>query len=499
MPDTTRVYAVCQLGDLRFAVNADDVVQAIPRPTGVLQLPQHQAPDTPVFMLRGQVLPMLDMLRWLPATTRLSETPPDKVMVLRCDNRWAAIAIDELVGMQRSVGRQVVPLHHDTKAQANLFHSVLLPEPPHASALPLPLLDTAALLQLSGTWGPTAAEAQPAAETSHTALAPKNTVMASDPDATDPALPVAELATAGVYAWLRLSGQNALIESRWLASVEPMPPLQRVTGHHPDNLGVATWRGRDLQVVQLTALLGPRASGAPALLAVLTDGERHMGVAVDEARHIENLDLAALQKPEAGGLPSHPALHGVVYHPNGQRCLVLNAQGLLDSTTHFGQTKSRLGADTLVATGSAADPQGLPAHIVFQGGSHWALGINHIEALTENPAVLDPAAHNAHPALLGGFLWRTRSVPLWDLKHLTSGQATTPGPQARVVLVRHAGGLLGLLTEQLLMLLPARQGTLSTVKRDGGALLTLITVQQGPKAQSFRVLSLQEHLPTQVF
>ncbi|MEY2684955.1 MAG: CheW-like domain, partial [Pseudomonadota bacterium] len=104
MPDTTRVYAVCQLGDLRFAVNADDVVQAIPRPTEVLDLPQHQAPDTPVFMLRGQVLPLLDLSRWLPSLNRTSSAAPDKVMVLRCDTRWVAIAIDELVGMQRRTG-----------------------------------------------------------------------------------------------------------------------------------------------------------------------------------------------------------------------------------------------------------------------------------------------------------------------------------------------------------------------------------------------------------
>jgi hypothetical protein len=55
--------------------------------------------------------------------------------------------------------------------------------------------------------------------------------------------------------------------------------------------------------------------------------------------------------------------------------------------------------------------------------------------------------------------------------------------------------LLGLLVEQLLMLLPARQGTVSTVKRDGEHRMTLITVQHAARAQSFRVLSLAEHLP----
>ena len=54
MPNTTCVYAVCQLGGLVFAINADDVVQAIPRPTDTLALPRPTEHDTPVFMLRGQ-------------------------------------------------------------------------------------------------------------------------------------------------------------------------------------------------------------------------------------------------------------------------------------------------------------------------------------------------------------------------------------------------------------------------------------------------------------
>jgi chemotaxis signal transduction protein len=470
MPNTTCVYAVCQLGGLVFAINADDVVQAIPRPTDTLALPRPTEHDTPVFMLRGQVLPLLDLTHWLPRTQHTGNTRPDKVMVLRCADQWLAVEIDELVGMRRTVVGKVVPVHHGNQPTA-LFHSVLLPDAEPPGALPLPVLDTRALLQLSGTWGPTCAP-----DGNRSVDAGDDTATSNNP--------------TQVVAWLAVQNQAVWVETRWLASVEPMPPVQRVSSHNPDVLGITRWRGRDLQVVQLTALLGPRTNGPAPLLAVLTDGERYLGWAVDQARHIENLALDRLQPGQAAGLPEHPGLQGVCYHTDGQRCLVVNAPGLLASAPQWLATASGAQAQDH----QAQTDNELPAHIVFQAGPQWALPIDHIEALTTCPNRLDPS-HNPHAGLLGSFHWRRQSVPLWDFKQLTLGQATPLAPQTRVVLARHQGRLLGLLVEQLLMLLPARQGTVSTVKRDGEHRMTLITVQHAARAQSFRVLSLAEHLP----
>lgn len=482
MPDVNRVYAVCQLGAMRFAIAADDVVQAIPRPTELLALPQQGPSDTPLFMLRGQVLPLLDLTLWLPRATPAGlETAPEKVMVLRRGEQWLAIEIHELVGMRRSTGAQVAAVRHGT-SQDTLFHSVLLPDADNP--LPLPLLDTAALLQLSGTWGPTCAGRPTAAGV----LSPGGAATGHDnPDGPLPS------ATGAVYAWLGIQGQTALLETRWLASVEPMPALQRISSHNPDILGIAHWRGHDVQVVQITRALGPRTQNPAPLLAMLTNGEKRIGLAVDAARHIETMALHGLETPSAGGLPDHPALKGVWYHPGGQRCLVIDPEGLLAQATTLGSgtqpTWGRLGAAT-------TDENTMPAHVVFQAGTQWAMPIDQIEALTVLPDRIDSPGQGPL-GLLGSFHWRRQAVPLWDLKRITTGAATEHQSQARVVLARHQGRLLGLLAEQLLMLLPARQGVISTVKRDRDHRMTLITVRQPERAQSFRVLHLGEYLPDQ--
>lgn len=471
MPDSERAYALCRLGGLSFAVPSEHVVQATLRPADIMEVPRRGEHSTQVFVQRGQVIPLLDLARLMPSVTQApQEHTPDKVLVLRLDNRWLSIAIDQLVGMQRARDSQVVTVHHANTSE-ELFHSLLLPQGAHSHEQPICVLNIQTLFQWSGCWGP--------------AHAPK------DADADDG---VKATNAGALYAVVKVQDKRFLIDTQVLAAVEPMPAVQRFGNDSTDVYGIARWRGRDVHVTQLGSLLGGRKHGNPPLLAILTDGPKILGLAIDEVHHIQRFPDDQLQSGATGGFPPHPALLGLMFDAHGERMLVLNARNMLALSAVLNTTVTEPSA-ARADIKQVGEP--VPAHVVFQAGAQWAMPIHQIEAITSYPDPLDPCI-GGHPAQCGSYNWRQHAVVLWDLKALSGAGPTTPGPECRVVLTKVHGQRVGVLTERLQMLLPARQGQISSLARNG-KLITLLTVQREQQAQSFRVLQMEQHVPPAIF
>ena len=131
------------------------------------------------------------------------------------------------------------------------------------------------------------------------------------------------------------------------------------------------------------------------------------------------------------------------------------------------------------------------AHVVVLAGQPWAMDIGHIEGLREMPDGLEPVVC-PHPAFLGHVFWKDGAVPLFDLRLLTGLPATPPSSGRRVVYARHGGQVLGLLVEQLLMLLPAHAATRSWAHRRGAERGQMITTRHAlgdeASARSFALL-----------
>jgi chemotaxis signal transduction protein len=458
-----RVFAVCALAGVRFAIASEQVVQAMLRPADLVSIPGER-PGTELFVLRGQVIPLVDLRPFLSGAS--ADPPPNKmpakVMVMRDAGQWLAISIDELIDMRRVDERSMVRVRH-TDAGEDMFHTVLAPGPAEAGreALPVWVLDVSALLKRLKVWGAEAGE--------HIAAAEQEQQMGSD---------------LRRFAMMDCHGQVVALAADQVAFVEPMPTLQHFMGQQSDLLGIAKWRGRDLAVMSMSGVLGVRTDPVlPPLMAVLRHGERVVGVAVHKALEIRPLALDALQAAEHAGLALHPALKGVLHLDSDQRVVVLDAEGLMAG--EFSSAKS--GAAATGDKYKAGENLNTHAHVVFRAGQQWAMPIQNIQAIVTFPAHTDPSSRG-HSAQHGSFVWRKQAVPLWDLASLMRGLATKVNTETRVLVVKIQGRLLGLVIEQLLMLLPPRQGELNRMRDEDGVVKHLIAVQGAGRAKSYWVL-----------
>jgi chemotaxis signal transduction protein len=147
--DSSLSMTFCRLGDLRFAVPLNDVVQAIRQPQLTL-LPRRDQAIAGVFVYRQQTIPLLDLRRWLPWPDERSELP-GQILLLRQNAHLVGVAIDQVEGLQRVPGSQIqrVVQREDDE---ELFHSTVSIAAGEQESQALGLLDVDALIRLSQVW-----------------------------------------------------------------------------------------------------------------------------------------------------------------------------------------------------------------------------------------------------------------------------------------------------------------------------------------------------------
>ena len=466
--------ALFTLGELRFGVASQWLSQALAWPRDMSPLPRRQGALVGVFAHRGQMVPVVDMRRWLP-WPGAEAAQPRQVMVLRSGPQLLGLAVDAVQGLRRVLSQHVHRLHHDEDAE-ELFHSAAMlvgegdvaPEPvppgqaPTALSRTVGVLDVPALMHLARAWSEAGA------------LEPQTAAGLWTP-AGEGSAPAT--ASGHLHAVLRVGGRRIAVSTEQLRALEPMPALQQVFGRHPRLLGVARWRGHDMAVLrafvpdEAACASGDQAAGL--LLAVLETGGRHVGLVVDAAESVMPLDPA-----------------GPMLLPGGDNLLRIDAQALLLEYAMPAAGCAPAGTTAQAEAQAAAEPLAV-AHVVVLAGQPWAMDIGHIEGIREMPDGLEPVVC-PHPAFLGHVFWKDGAVPLFDLRLLTGLPATPPGPGRRVVYARHGGQVLGLLVEQLLMLLPAHAATRSWAQGRGAERGQMITTRHAlgdeASARSFALL-----------
>lgn len=466
--------ALFTLGELRFGVASQWLAQALAWPADLTQLPRREGALVGLFAHCGQMVPVVDLRRWLP-WPGAEAAQPRQVMVLRRGQQLLGLAVDAVQGLRRVLGQHVQRLHHTDDAQ-ELFHSaamlvnegeslaeaVPLGQAPTALSRTVGVLDVEALMRLAQAWSQ-AAELQPVAAAAMPSPAGETSVQAAAP--------------GPLHAVLKVAGRRIAVSTEQLRALEPMPVLQQVFGRHPRLLGVARWRGHDMAV--LHAFAAEQAAPAPGdavvhhLLAVLENEGRHVGLAVDSAEEVMSM-----------------APTGPVVLPDGENLLRIDAQALLLEYAMPGEGTAPMGRSAL-ANGAGANQHLARAHVVVLAGQPWALDIARVEGIRDMPLGLEPV-ERPHPAFLGHVRWKAAVVPLLDLRLLTGLSATPLEPGLRVVYARHGERVLGLVVEQLLMLLPAHTATQTWTGERGGERTRMITTRTvagaEASARSFGVL-----------
>lgn len=513
----TQSIAFCRLGDLRFGVPLTDVVQAIRQPAHMTLLPRRDHAIAGMFVYRQQTIPLIDIRRWLPWPDERNELP-GQILLVRRNAHLAGIAIDQVDGLQRVRSSQIQRLFQGDDEE-ELFHTSVSIADDEQSSQAVGLLDVEALIRLSQVWS--AAEADTESDTE------SDTDMADSVTAVDAVSAVAaSIASAVPHALFELAGQVLAIPAGDVAAVIPMPAVTTILGRHPAWLGMTIWRERDVPVLRTMAALGlpPETESGSAqenLLVILGSEGRYAGVPVEVARAVMPLDTRAAQTAASAGLPVNTVLSGVLHTPASERLLLIDGTELVNTCslsalsqkaqdaglaqhrqhgqliqqnqhTQYTQQKTQ----QLDQPSQADQDAALQAHVVVQGGQAWALGMRWLEAIVYFPAQFDTNTAG-HPAQLGNFLWNQQTLPLWDLRMLSSQTPTADSPERRVLIMRINGMLIGLVVEQLLILLPARSGKIAAFGRRQTGVTQIITVRDDDQEKTYSILNPAEYLPLQ--
>ncbi len=474
----SQTLVLCQLEGLTFGVPLEQVSQALSRPTHMTALPRREGALEGAFVYRGQVVPVLDLRQWLPIPPVSTETgkagaATTQLMVLKTGTQLAAVAIHGVRGLTRVPSHQIHRLHQNEEEQ-EMFHSVaVLGSAPGVSATSheqqmVSLLDTNALHRLTHVWAQALGK-----------------VAATDTGAPD----TPTSTNTQPFAVMEMGSHTVALAAAQLATVQPMPPLQKVMGNSRHLLGIARWRGLDVPVIQLAHQLGMTADPTPyKLLAVLTHDGRHLGVPVTQVRSVQTLDIHTRQSSASAGLAQHPALLGLLTDTTGKHLIWLDAAALALACP-LSQTQAQTAHNR-----NQPNENETASHVVFQAGDAWALPIDHLQSVSRPPTHIQ-TTRNGHPAHLGSVDQQGQAMPLWDLKQLAGQNPTHLTPESRMLTVDWAGHRAGLLVERMLHLLPARQGEMTLVRRQNAPTLRMVTTTLEGQPKTYRIMNLDEFMP----
>ena len=472
---------LCELNQLQFAVPLGAVVQAIVRPSDMMLMPRRDSALAGILTHRGQVLPLLDIRRWLPWPGDL-QAEPAQVLLLQQDTMRFAIVIDAVLGLHRINETQIQRLHQ-ANDESELFHSAVRFTQKKVAEQSVGLLDVRALAKLTQVW---AADSMPDAQEADSAA-----LITSERQALGSSVP---------HALFIIAKKIIGIESQYVAAVISKPEIKRVLGSDISWLGMAQWRGRDIPVLDTMSAIGlTNLSGMalvpdgvsdnamkavaetelPTLLVIVMHQGCCVGLPVHAVHSVMRLDTSLAQTAASAGLPVNQVLSAVQILPEEESVFLVNGDALVDSCpmSVLSQTDHMIKKES----GHAH------AHVIVTAGQVWAISMHWLQAIIALPEQIDPAGA-AYPGQKGTFVWKLRTLPLLDLAEMAGGNTTQIDQECRVVIMRVNDIEIGLLVTQLQMILPARTGELSTLSRAGNHRLDIITIRQDQQLRSYGVL-----------
>ncbi|MFZ6771512.1 chemotaxis protein CheW [Undibacterium sp. SXout7W] len=491
---------LCQLNELQFAVPLEDVVQAILRPSDITQMPRRDSAMEGILPYRGQVLPLLDIRRWLPWPGD-QQAVPAQVLVLKQNGMLFGMVIDAVHGLHKISDAQIQRLHQ-ADDEKELFHSAIRLQQQNGAQSSVGLLDVSALAKLTQVWAADAMESMDADGERIPAASAQTTI--------------ARNGLYGSYALFAVADKLIGIESQYVAGVVPMPDVQKVLGSDASWRGMTHWRGRDIPVLDTMVSLGlaqlsgallpvnipgetarkaPDTDSAPVpdlLLVILMHDERCIGLPVHAAHAVMRLDTSAAQTAAIAGLPVNPILRAVQELP--QELSDGRSVFLADGSVWVNACPMSVLSRTDVS--SKKERGHRHAHVVVQAGQVWAIGLHWLQAIIAMPEKID-AVSAGYAGQLGTLIWNSRTLPLLDLGMLTNNQVTQINNDCKVLIVCVNNVHLGILVGQLMMLLPARTGELASFSRNGSNNTQMITVRNNEQLRSYGILDPESWLPLQ--
>ena len=497
MSDSAAVwhFGVVRTAGRDIAIASSELVEAVDMPEQLMPMPEASALMAGMFLLRGRLIPVLDLQRLMAPAAGGGAGPSGvpapapvrrQVAVVAQGGKRLGIGVDAIAGVLRVAPSAVTGLGG---TQGGLFDRWVVQDDGRA----LPVLQVSALL--GHTPG-----VMPAVESTAT-----------------PGLAAPSVATA-----VRAPRRHTLaaLRSRVLAfdfaavpDVLPMPAVRPFFAASGALRGMVPWRGTELLLVDLPALLGMDDGAVPAdagaqkpLLVVLQHGERRIGVQVDALLGMESAGADATV-PLSEGASLEPACYAgamrTAAHGIG---MVLRVPALLEHPLVASFLDSLPPAARSVEARSGAAGQ-RTTYLVYQAGGACATPLTEVEEILAygTPAVrIDTAAGG----MCGLVERHGRPLEVFDLRTLLGRSAAVPTAQARVLVVRRDGRLRGFLVDHLVSLVTADAtaqigraaapagsgagaGSAGTAGRSGIGLGRLLALRQGAEALTCQQVELR--------
>ncbi len=479
-------FALFDVGSQRLGVPSHYVVQAIASPTQLTQVPRARHALAGVFVHRGQVVPLLDLGRWMAqqagaqAAAQARADGPRQVLILQADEKVFAVLIDALHGLLRVAAGDARRIHHDADA-LEFFHSVVLA--PDQQTL-ITLLDPVRLAVQAQVWA-------------------AGTQVAPAPPAQGGQGPLADggRALAETCAVVRLGATLLALPAAAVGEVVRHGGVKRMPGLGRDFLGMAQWRGQDVPVLDMACMLGlpdvpdVPASPLPWLLVLHWQG-RLLAFPVHEICAVRAFEASAWQASQGVPPTLQAFCQGTCLMPDGTRVFALQAQALLDASPLSQRAAVATAQPSTGPLRLAFQPEARSgALVVFKSRQLWAAGMDLMREIVPLPADLPPAPEAAN-AQLGAMEWRGQAIAVWDLRMTLDGQASGRSADARVIVLQAGARTLGLLVESVLALVPGQDAARHRFSAHG-SLVDMVTVGSGASQVSYQLMDLASLQPLQ--
>jgi chemotaxis signal transduction protein len=283
MACSAQAFVLVQLGSWQLGVPVSHVVQAVPRPARLNQIPRAQQTLVGTFLYRDQVVPVVDLHQWGKGASD-PEVVCQQVLILRVNGQMVGVLVEAVKQLFELTPDQIRRVHQDDRVD-EFFHSVGVLQGELVS-----LLDTERLMTQCQVWAPV-----------NEVGMQQGSAQAGQPQ-------------TSAYAVVRLAGVQLAWQTQAVREVLPMPPLQRLGGGSSCLEGVARWRGHDVPVMQVYETLGLPTPQTPShWLLVLGDAnrDRYLGLRIDDIVTVRTFARVAVQSPEGAGFNASALYQGV--------------------------------------------------------------------------------------------------------------------------------------------------------------------------------------------
>ena len=469
--DTLLNFAQIDIDGMAVVILAQFVMGAVVRPAALTPLPRSHATIEGVFTYEEQLIPLVDLRKWLNPSLA-HQAPQPYVILLRSGGKVIGLAVDAVHGMIRIPRSHRQQILRDCAADSFFQHVVKSDKSDRLFSQ----LDPLVLMNQVQVWAD-AADAITGAtqdqDLTHSASKAKR-----------------QSTTTGAQVIVRAGTSILAIPATQVAEVIPMPPIDDVFALADRLLGLTHWHDTTVAVLDLIATLGLESSPQQAQLLLILDHDGlTAAIPVNQVLAVRSFPIGTVDTD----FHSQPGFQhfylGTTLLDNQERVMLVDGVAILAACplNDLSDKKTAVINEVNTDLANAKQQNSLvtSAHIVFFTDLTWAIDMRHLKEIVPVPASYKANAET-DDSLIGTCEWRGNYLPVLNPNGAVTGEVL----HKKLIVVNYEGKDAGILVNDILELIPAHRGTQFSFTPPNGILVRMMTVNVGSDQRSYRIFDL---------